>query len=173
MGMFIDQRFRQKVVLIVAAVFVVASLSGCTTLRRKFVRKSKTEDTSNQVIPILQPEEYKPAVHTPMDEYRLNYSILQGYWNDLMDALSWGGNDKRETYLIAQIVAKMDAMADLLKDEKQSEMRNLSSKMSAAMVELDKPRMMRRYDVLQLNAESVRNSVHRDFKPDTIAPFFK
>ena len=173
MMIFNDGRMKRSTLVLVAVVFLVVSLSGCTTLRRKFVRKSKTEDSKDRIIPVLQPEEYKPEVHSAGDRYRTNYTMLKGYYDDLWDVLGRNASDKREQFILSQIVVKMDSMADLLKVEKQSELKKLSAKVLTEMKELDKAQSMRRYDVMRSDLKSIETDVRRSFKPALVDQFLK
>ena len=63
--------------------------------------------------------------------------------------------------------------ADLLKVEKQSELKKLSAKVLTEMKELDKAQSMRRYDVMRSDLKSIETDVRRNFKPALVDQFLK
>jgi len=154
--------------LILAMVLVVAtwSLSGCASMRRKFVRQRKAKDTKETMVPVLQPEEYAPVVEQPIEVYRMHYSICRAYFGDLWETLGRGYGDKRERYLVSQIAVKIDSLADLLQDGLKEKLKALSSKVMGALTELDKPLSTRRYDSMRSDLRAVENILRREFKPD-------
>lgn len=164
----VEGRGRRAWVLSLAAVFLLSSFTGCTTLRRKFVRKKKTGDVKESVMPVLQPEEYAPRVYTPIERYREHFSVLRGYFSDLWATLGRDESGKREQFLLSQVKVKIDAMADLLKGEKGSGLRKLSDKVQAEARQLEKAHAMRRYDIVSSDLRVVEREVRRYFKPELI-----
>ena len=173
MGRFADRSSRKAMVMVLAVIFLSSAVSGCTTLRRKFVRKKKQDDSKDQIVPVLQPEEYQPVIQSTAESYRMHYVILKGYFGDLWDTLGGRENDKRERYVLTQIASKIDAMASLLKDDKQADLKKLSAKVSESIKELDKIRPVRRYNLIKSDLKSVEDNVRRNFKPNKAELFLK
>lgn len=173
MGISVDRQIRKMVATTLAVVFLATVFSGCTTLRKKFVRKHKEEEAKELEIPILQPEEYKPHAYSSSERYRMHYTLLKGYFSDLWDSLGRNDGDKRERYLLSQVAAKIDAMAQLLQEEKRSRLKELSEKVLTSMTELDKAGAMRRYDIMSSDLKTVENDIRRNFKPELVEQFFK
>ncbi|NTV28488.1 MAG: hypothetical protein HGA80_00180 [Candidatus Omnitrophica bacterium] len=173
MMLSVERRRRSAAVMCLAAVFLTVSMAGCTTLRRKFVRKSKSSDSKEDVVPVLQPEEYAPRVYAPVERYREHYAMLKGYFSDLWSSLGRDGNVKRERYLLSQIVARMDSMAALLPEMQKVDLQKLESRVQGEMEVLDKPFSLRRYDVVSGELKAVERDLRRNFKPDMVDKLLK
>jgi len=171
--MRVDKCSFRALVMMLAVVVVAGSVSGCATMRRKFVRKRKAKDAKEVLVPILQPEEYAPVVQHPIETYQMHYTVCKAYFGDLWDTLGRGYGDKRERYLLNQIAAKIDSMADLLKDDQRAKIKVLSAKVLGEIAELDKPNGVRRYDSMKRDLRAVETSLRREFKPDIAGQFLK
>ena len=166
-------RYGRVLVMALAAVCLMGSFTGCSSLRRKFVRKPKVVDAKDSIVPILQPEEYESRAYSPIDRYREQYVMLKGYFGDLWMTLGRDEGGKREKFLLSQIAAKIDAMADILPVEKAGRLRVLSDKVQGEARQLDKAHAMRRYDIVSGDLKMVEREVRRQFKPEMIEKFIK
>jgi hypothetical protein len=146
-------------------VISVDTMSGCTTLRRKFVRKSAHKNEKEAFIPVLQPEDYAPKVYTPEERYESHYTVVRAYYKDLWESLVPGGNVKRQAYLIGQVSAKFNAMAGLLQEPLAGQLTALAATIDKLLPELEKPDAMRRYDIMRGQVKTVETSFYRGFKP--------
>ncbi|MBF0620218.1 MAG: hypothetical protein HQL19_08635 [Candidatus Omnitrophica bacterium] len=159
---------KRVMVLVCLGIFVTVGFSGCATLRRKFTRKKAGEDTKQDVMPVLQPIEYAAPVHTPLDTYQTHYAVWRAYFNDLWEDFGKKSNGKRENFILTQVVAKMNGMADLLSGEPQAKLQALAVQVQDVMAQLDKPEGVRRYDLLKSALRKVEAEVRRSFKPDVM-----
>ena len=70
---------------VAAACCLLLVASGCESMQRKFVRKSKAPREKHN--PVVQFQDYS-SLMTPVDRYQKHYAVF-GYWNsELMDALN-------------------------------------------------------------------------------------
>ncbi|MBF0485761.1 MAG: hypothetical protein HQL16_04515 [Candidatus Omnitrophica bacterium] len=163
--------WKKFVAAMVLVVFCTSVFSSCATFRRKFVRKSKVKDSSEDVIPVLEPIEYKPVVHSSAQVYSENYSLFRAFYKDVWEVVGEGEGDKRERYILSQVVAKIDAMAVLLNPEKSTGLKKYSAEILSLMKELDKPKALRRYDLMKSELRTVENNIRKDFKPASVEPY--
>lgn len=152
--------------------FLAVSLSGCTTLRRKFVRKNKNKDQKEAFIPVLDPVEYKRVETSAIDAYRSHYAMAKAYFTDSYAAFgSPDSTEKREKYLISQISAHLRGMAVLLRDDRKAAAERAAGDLEVLLPELDKPKGIRRYDIIKGAVHKVEMDVRRTLKPDMVKEF--
>jgi hypothetical protein len=159
--------------VLILAVFCVTAFSGCTTLRRKFIRKRVAKDAQEGIIPVLEPVDYPPVVYKPGEIYATEYSIMNAYFTDLWSAFGHNQGDKRERYLLEQIGARIDSMAGLLGGDKAAGLKECSLKVASVLAQLDKPQALRRYDLLRSDLKQVDQKIHREFRPVQVAHFLQ
>ncbi len=147
----------------------VLSFSGCTSLKRKFVRKRQMEDKKELFIPVLEPIEYHAVEVTPKKTYTTHYVMMRAYYRDLLSMLGRLENDQRERYLITQISEKISLMARLLRKNESERLEKFSQQVQAFLIELDKAPSMRRYDVIKHQLRLIEQDIVKAFKPSVIS----
>lgn len=147
----------------------VMSFSGCTALKRKFVRKSQKEDKKEMFIPVLEPIEYPAVEITPKKTYVTHFVMMRSYYRDLSAMLGRGENDQRERYLLTQMSEKLLAMAQLLKEAQAESLKQYSQQIQSFFTELDKAPSMRRYDVMKNQLRLIEKDIVKKFKPSLIS----
>ena len=110
----------QRVGLVAGCWLLVAALTGCESLQRKFTRKPQQPRAAPSPITIFQ--DYSSA-RTPADRYRKHYLIFD-YWQDeLLEALqSPPVNPKRYKRASGESLVELRALQGLLTDEAASRM---------------------------------------------------
>lgn len=164
-------KFQRWVAAFLVLMVLSMDVSGCTAFRRKFVRKNKNKDAKEAFIPVLEPIEYQPVVHAPIKTYTTHYSVVRAYYKDVWETLGKNENVKRERYLLAQVSAKLQAMALLLTGEMSVKLKTMADKVGTVSVELDKPQALRRYDLMKSDLKAVERDLYRSFKPALIGSF--
>jgi hypothetical protein len=158
---------------VVLVMFCAGSLTGCSSLRKKFTRVPKNAKAGDTFIPVLQPVEYQKIEETPQQVYAGHYSMVKIYFKDLWDVL--GGRDsspKRERYIFTELMSHFNAMADLLVDSKKAEAGVIRLRVETILKEYDKPDGLRRYDLIGSNMRQVEREIYKGFKPDVAAKMF-
>jgi hypothetical protein len=104
-------------------VLLVAGLSGCESLQRKFTRKPKGPQVAPT--PIIQFQDYTRAM-TPLDRYR-KHLLMFDYWShDLLDALgSRPINPKRYKHSSSESLLELETMRDLLQEDQTARLQPL------------------------------------------------
>jgi len=104
---------RRKFLWFLFAVAVL-SLSGCATLKRKFVRKKKKEEKQKVVLAL---EDYDKLIDYH-ELYKKHY-LLWGYWHDeLISALE--KSYKKQRVCIDQVLEHLDSLKKYITPEKAS-----------------------------------------------------
>ena len=164
-----DLRKVQKFFLVILALVVASgSLAGCASLRKKFTRKKKTTEQTDDFIPVLQPVEYKKVEMPPLEKYKEQYTMARAYFKDVGDTMGSSAGNKQQVYALNQLAVRLQGMADLLSGEKKAALGQLIAEVRDVVKEYDKPAPMRRYDILKGTMEKVERAVRSNFKPDAI-----
>ncbi|MEI8011327.1 MAG: hypothetical protein WCI27_02445 [Candidatus Omnitrophota bacterium] len=163
-------RRRRKIWMGVLAVILgVTVLTGCTSLRKKFTRTKKNVAEGNEFIPVLQPVEYEKVVEPARQVYGNHYAMEKVYFKDLWDILGRpAGGEKREKYIIGQIMAHFDGMTALLPDNQKDKAMALRGRLELVLRGYDKPAGLRRYDLLTGDLRKIERDLYKNFKPDAV-----
>ncbi|MDD5669220.1 MAG: hypothetical protein PHE58_04220 [Candidatus Omnitrophica bacterium] len=105
---------RTGVVVILSSVVV---LSGCDTLSKKFIRKSKKEKAAVQMV--LEPEVYTGPVMTREERYRQAFMFWQNWHDEFIAALIQDGNRKKQIDTSEEALKNLKAMQGQLVAGKQ------------------------------------------------------
>ncbi|MBF0593517.1 MAG: hypothetical protein HQL22_00965 [Candidatus Omnitrophica bacterium] len=157
-----------------AVLFVFCStlFTGCSTFRRKFIRHDKNKEAKEDFLPVLEPVEYKREELSPLDVYKSHYGMVKAYFGDVYAALgNVNSGEKRERYLISQIMAHVQGMAALLNGTRKDTAQAAADSLQEATKELDKPAGLRRYDILKGTVHKVETDIRRSLKPDMVKEF--
>ena len=100
--------------------FLVAmSLSGCSSLRKKFVRqKKKGKQVEKEFIPVLDPRDYEPIVFMAEEKYRHHYNLWKVWEKSLNQAVMENEGEKRLLYSINQLLVHVCEMRKRIVGEK-------------------------------------------------------
>ncbi len=168
----ISRRLNKVVAGVVLVLFCSASLTGCASFRRKFIRQNKNKDAKEDFIPVLEPVEYQPVVTSPMDSYKSHYAMVKAYFSDVYAALaSRDPSEKRERYLIDQIIAHLRGMEGLLSGDRKLEVQKVAGLLDGVLKELDKPSGLQRQDLLKGSVHKVETDIRSKLKPDMVKEF--
>ena len=152
----------RTVVLVAGCWLLVAALSGCESLQKKFTRKPK--HAQEAPTPIINFQDYTKAM-TPLDRYR-KHSLMFDYWNsELIGALqSPPLNPKRYKRASSESLTELQTLQGLLAEE-------LAARL-AALVE-DRAKLderLQREDVgvgdvgaMRQALESQERQIHREY----------
>ena len=169
MGMTNSYRQRTFPLLVWTVFFCVLtfSLGGCSTLRRKFVRKKKEDKAvSQKFVPVLEPIDYPDNVYSPLDKYQKYYSLWRVWERDLLQAVKAKESDKRQKYLLVQTIEQLEGMAGLLTEAKKVEFLPVVEDLREVGDVYDKPAFMRNTFSIQKKIERNSRKVRNDFAPD-------
>ena len=163
--------FRKYVVLFCLGSLVISSF-GCEPLRKKFTRKKKQKDVSQEIIPILEPMDYAEKSKTPAEEYMHYYSIWKVWEKDLMENLDQIDNDKRYKYLVGEMIAQLQEMKKWVKEEKQTELALIVDGFKKVLEEFEKPKAVRNMSSLKRQLEIYSKKVRTNFKPQLMQGYY-
>ena len=146
---------------------LVSSLSGCSTLRRKFTRKKKEDkEVSQKFIPVLEPVDYPEKVYSPLEEYKKYYSLWRVWERDLLQSVRAEESTKRQRYLLAQTLEQLEEMANLLTPQKRAEFIAVVAQLRELDEVYEKPASMRNTFSMQKRIERNSREIRNNFAPE-------
>lgn len=103
-------RYLNKPVALLMAIFFILNLSGCETLKKKFIRKPRHDKKAAAVI---VPQDYK-GIYSNDVLYNNHFVYWRTWTEDLIDCLATKGSNKREVLAARRAVEDLERMKDLL-----------------------------------------------------------
>lgn len=154
---------RARLLLIVFMCLSIVSLSGCETVRRKFVRKAKAEKENPEEV-IYVPQEYPVQVTSNEDTYRNYYTFWKGWHQELIEVLSEGQNHKKQVECINEIVSNLNKMKDLLTLDAQSGLNESIQKIIPIKDEIVAGKSNpSNFAIMKVKLESIKNKIAKDY----------
>lgn len=147
------------------------SMSGCETLRKKFIREKKKKD-ENTVVPLLEPIDYPDKVITPTETYQKHYGLWQVWSKDLIVAVEENSNDKRILFLMQQTLSELKGMALCISSDKVAPLSSVISDLEKVNQELSEPSTIRNMNLIQNKIERAFKSVRENWKPKQVQSIF-
>lgn len=158
--------FRKLILLINIFIFIF-SLTGCEPLRKKFTRqKKKDKESSTEIIPILEPIDYAEKEVFPQERYQYHYSLWKVWYNDFTSALEEEvSNDKRERYLISEMIEQLQEMKKWINEGKQLELASLVDDLHNVLKEYERPLGIRSRSQIKRRVDLNADKVQDTFRP--------
>ncbi|MDO8579944.1 MAG: hypothetical protein Q7S13_00520 [Candidatus Omnitrophota bacterium] len=170
------KKFLKKFTLVVCLFIFVVSSAGCQTMRKKFIRKKKKEkEQAQDFIPVLEPIDYAAKVYTPQEKYRHHY-MLWKVWNDeILNTIAevggsrlGRGSDKKQKYLLGQLIKELQEMAQWVDASKQQELQAVVDAMNAVLARYEKPPELRNMFAISKDIEHSAKNVRIHLSPEAL-----
>ena len=167
--------YQHSFIFFIAVVCVALALSGCEPLRKKFTRKSKKEraDSSAESQPILAPEDYPEKPFDPLKEYKYRYSMWNVWYKDYLMAAEDGVSDKRQVYILNQMIAQLEEMEKNLTEDKRKELSQVEEKLQRTVQNFKTPGPMRNSFTTKDEVSAVDKDIRNRFNPAGIEKSLK
>ena len=149
----------------VLVVFLIFSLIGCDAFVRKFTRKSKKADTSEELV--LFPEEYKPSTDKA-GLYHQYFLFWKSWQDELIESLLTSDSHKRWVSCAEQALKNLVQMKGLLKPELQKKLNAYISRMSSLLDSLRNDLYGRNNNYYRSQAEHLRLDIMQQFRFEKI-----
>lgn len=108
----------KRFILIAIVIILILELSGCATLKKKFVRPPKI---TKKTTPVLMTQDYK-GIYTNEVLYNNHFTYWKGWTDELMESLSSALSNKRQVQSANLAIEDMRRMQDLLNSPKKEEL---------------------------------------------------
>ena len=160
---------RRTVITLAALLTLCVSFSACDTLRKKFTRQKKQDETQNpDFVPVLEPKDYPAPEHNPVRNYQLHYALIKAWYKDLWTAIDDKSSDKMVKNSIKQILDHIDQMKPLLKPHKAQTLDQLVNLLKYYNTSLDSPRQLRNYARIESDLRSFDRMLRAHFRYDRL-----
>ena len=148
-----------------AAVF----LSGCQTLRQKFVRKKKS-DKEDKFIPILEPVEYEAHDVSRAERYGHHYQTYRVWERELMAGLERDMPDKRLEFFLNELVTNIEGMIKWAPEDMGDQLQGVLTEYRSALSYFQSSDAFRNEAGLVSKLRRYERDIRRNFSPSKIYP---
>lgn len=154
-----DNAMKKQIIFILILVMTAGALSGCATVRRKFVRKKQANDEPELYLDL---REYAQA---PAEEiYHQYYVFAHGWIEELVQLLDTGSNKKRMRYSIEQAISNFARLKEYIPSEKISDYRYLSDDLASLRKKVFNNTIVEsRRDTLLRDARNIERDLEKKF----------
>ncbi|MDD5424547.1 MAG: hypothetical protein PHR74_04640 [Candidatus Omnitrophica bacterium] len=161
------RRSLKKAVPVLLLVCMCMSMTGCETLKKKFVKKHPQK----KVTPVMYPQDYK-GVYTNDVLYNNHFNYWRTWTEDLIDCLKTKGSSKREVLAATRAVEDLQRMQDLLNSPKKEDLEKYVKFYESVRkkVELGQPTDVQASRLVG-DLDSRRRVIMRLFETKTVKPF--
>ncbi len=149
---------------------IILGISGCEPLRKKFIREKKKDKNSTGFIPVLSPIDYVKKSVSPQKQYRYHYGLWQVWIRDYLTMIQKKGSDKREKYLLDQIILQTTEMKKGVSEDQSQRLVKIIGKLNQIKEMYEKPRLVRNISRLKIKVSLVEKMMRRQFSPKIIFP---
>ncbi len=162
--------FRLSIGVVCLSVLVL-SLGGCASLRKKFVRQKKKAAQEEEFIPVLDPVDYAPAVVSAEERYAYHYSLWKVWYRDLIENIEYKTSDKKQKYLLGEVIVQLEEMSKWMVDEKRQELNASIREWEAIRALYEEPAPARSMSTLRKKIESNAQKIRQQFNPEAVHDF--
>jgi len=146
------------------SIFMVTSF-GCEPLRKKFTRKKKEDKVSQGFIPVLDPIEYDRKRVSSKEKYAYHFSMWRIWQRELSQVLETDSNDKRQRYLIAQLVIQMEEMDKWVEGATKDRVNEYLGELREINKELDRPAELQNKISIERKLTRISSKVRNNLNP--------
>lgn len=114
---------KRKFGLTIIILCFIVNLTGCEAFVRKFTRKPKNENLPREEM-VVTPEKYKAPLISKEEQYRQYFLYWKSWHDELINSLSYSANPKKQIGCINEAIKNLQALKELLKEEKQKMLTN-------------------------------------------------
>lgn len=149
------------------------SLTACEPLRKKFSReKKKTVVKNTDFLPVLEPIDYPDKNHTSEEHYKQHYSLWKIWQEELIQSLSLEQNDKRQKYLLVEVIEQLKEMQKWIVEEKSAELAGIISAVQSVEKDFDEPSLMRNVYSMKQTIERAGKEIRAQFSPKIMTDYY-
>lgn len=142
--------------------FLFFTLLGCDAFVRKFTRKSKKENLSEQEM-VLVPQEYNNLNMTKEARYRQALLFWKSWQDELIGALLSGTSNKREVDCAKQAIKNLEELKLLLNQQKAKMLDYYITQMKKLKDSIEIDRYNMQSSGYRMTAERLKRAILRDF----------
>ena len=154
----------------IALLTVCVTCSSCETLRKKFTRqKKKDQSESADFIPVLEPQDYPSPEYNALENYKEHYTLIRVWYKDLQSALvEKDDSDGRVKYALRQINGHLDGMIMLVDKSRKPALEGLRGLLKNYTDALSTPHASRNRSLLQSDLRAFDKKLRHDLRVDVI-----
>jgi deoxyribodipyrimidine photolyase len=140
---------------------LLVTLIGCDAFVRKFTRKPKKEELTQEEM-VLAPEEYKVGM-SKEELYRQYFLFWKSWQDELINALSREGSHKKQVACAKEAIKNLEYLRPLLNEEKQKQLDVYINKLNALKDSVEEDAYNNNFAINASLAESIKMNILKDF----------
>lgn len=161
-------KIKATVGLLVITILLTAG--GCESLRKKFVRQKKKDQTKKEFIPVLDPIDYPAKVQSPEEAYRHYFSLWQVWDKELVMRIEEGASDKKISFTFNQLMIQLTELENLLTGEKKTQMNQFITQLNDIGQQLAQPAGIRNDGGIQMKVQRIGSKLREGFRSNDVEP---
>lgn len=133
-------------------IVITIALSGCYSLRKKFVRKRKSKKPQPVYVDFKEYPKENPA-----DIYDNCYLFAGAWMDEIINGLGGSYNYKRQRHAFNEVMRNLDKINEIFTEEGRNklksiydEMASLSKKISPNLTDIDRNFILRKVEIIKL-----------------------
>lgn len=141
--------------------------AGCASLKKKFTRQKKKQ-AHEEFIPVLDPIDYAPPVVSAQQRYQDHYGLWKIWQRDLVQNIEARAPEKKQKYLLEQMIAQLREMGKWLVEEKRAQLSVLTGELEGILQSYETPAPLRDASSTKRKIEANAKKVRAAFEPKVV-----
>lgn len=154
-------------VLMIVTLCASLFLSGCQSVRKKFVRQKK-KNAEDKFIPILEPIDYGTSEVSQAERYGHHYQTYRIWERELMAGIERGEADKRLEYYMDQLVVNLESLIKWVPEERQGSLQEVLVDYQSASEYFKTPNAFRNRAGFVSRLKRYERNMRKEFKPNIV-----
>jgi hypothetical protein len=160
-----SRAFMRAAVFCIAA-GLVAGLTGCEALGRKFTRKTKETEKLNE--PVLVPQEYPSLFKNSAEAYRQYLFYWKSWQDELLNAITNHSSPKKKASCIDEGVKNLVFMKNYLQEQKQKGLEAYIKQLLDLKGDVQNDLYSTNDTLERMKAEKIKRNILRDYSFDKV-----
>jgi hypothetical protein len=167
-----NSKMRSSFTIIICFTLAAFFLTGCQPLRKKFVRQKK-KDKEEDIIPVLNPIDYEPSRVSPKERYEYHYSLWRVWYKEFHLEMTTDKrtSDKRQRYLLQEMITQIEEMRKWIVEEKQRELSVFLESLYKAQEDMQTTALTRNNRAVKRQVDRAEKGIRINFKPRLVEEF--
>lgn len=164
--------FRRLVSACSLCLVMMIVLTGCASLKKKFIRqKKKDKEGAGDFIPVLEPEVYPVKETGPSELYAQQYSLFNVWVSDFANNFETIDNNKRMVNDLDAALKSINEMIGLVKSPVSEELAVIKGQVQLIRDEFTKPEAFRNRTKISGELRNVDKTIRKKYKPSLVQEF--
>ncbi|MFH1458333.1 MAG: hypothetical protein ABIG31_04110 [Candidatus Omnitrophota bacterium] len=162
---------KSKIILLVTSYCLLFTLTGCDAFVRKFTRKPKSQNISEEEM-IVAPQEYKGAEMSRQEQYRQYFLFWRSWQDELIVSLQEKRSQKKQMDCIQEAIRNLENLRPLLNQRLQESLERYIEQEKALKDSIGRDVYGSNSSGNSSSAERIKRNILKDFSYSKIKDRF-